>query len=123
VATRDAGISKNGEQKDSFARGIELRAKQTLFAEGARGSLSEEVMSRFNLREKADVQTYGLGLKEVWEIPEAQCKPGFVQHTLGWPLQSGPFDKTFGGSFLYHMAPNLVRNKYFLMLLKFCLSF
>jgi electron-transferring-flavoprotein dehydrogenase len=108
VATRDVGIAKSGEVKDGFQRGMELRASQTLFAEGARGSCSEAVMDHFGLREGVDVQTYGLGLKEVWEVPEGQFKAGFVQHTLGWPLQTGPFDKTFGGSFLYHMEPNLV---------------
>ena len=108
VATRDVGISKTGETKDSFERGMELRASQTLFAEGARGSCSEEVMAHFGLREGVDEQTYGLGLKEVWEVPEEQFQAGFVQHTLGWPLQAGPMDKTFGGSFLYHMEPNLV---------------
>jgi electron-transferring-flavoprotein dehydrogenase len=65
-------------------------------------------MKRFNLREDCDVQTYGLGLKEVWEIPEEKHMPGYVQHTLGWPLQNGPFDKTFGGSFLYHTGTNQV---------------
>jgi len=108
VATRDVGLNKAGEPKPTFERGIELRARQTLFSEGCRGSLSEGLMKKFGLREDADVQTYGLGLKEVWEVPEQQHKPGFVQHTLGWPLQSGPMDKTFGGSFLYHMEPNLV---------------
>mmetsp|Transcript_8264 Transcript_8264/g.15850 ORF Transcript_8264/g.15850 Transcript_8264/m.15850 type:complete len:549 (+) Transcript_8264:86-1732(+) len=110
VATRDVGIGKDGEPKPSFERGMELRAKQTLFSEGARGSCSESVMKHFHLRpeETVDVQTYGLGVKEVWEIPEGQHKEGFVQHTLGWPLQTGPLDKTFGGSFLYHMKPNLV---------------
>mmetsp|Transcript_10578 Transcript_10578/g.30299 ORF Transcript_10578/g.30299 Transcript_10578/m.30299 type:complete len:608 (-) Transcript_10578:252-2075(-) len=108
VATRDLGLDKEGEMKSTFARGIEIHARQTLLSEGCRGSCSEEVMERFGLRSDADVQTYGLGLKEIWEIPEENHKPGFVQHTLGWPLQSGFFDKTFGGSFLYHMKPNLV---------------
>ncbi|KAM3578076.1 hypothetical protein VYU27_000175 [Nannochloropsis oceanica] len=115
VATRDVGIGKNGEKKGNYQPGMELRAKQTLFAEGARGSCSEGVMAKFGLREigneggkRMDEQTYGLGIKEVWEVPEGQHKPGFVMHTLGWPLQTGPLDKTFGGSFLYHMKPNLV---------------
>jgi electron-transferring-flavoprotein dehydrogenase len=76
VATRDVGISKDGETKPSFERGIELRAKQTLFSEGCRGSLSEQLMDKFNLRANADVQTYGLGVKEVWEVPEANHKAG-----------------------------------------------
>lgn len=108
VATRDVGIAKDETVKDSFERGIELHAKQTLFSEGVRGSCSESVMAHFGLREGVDEQTYGLGIKEVWEVPEAQHTPGFVQHTLGWPLQTSPFEKTFGGSFLYHMEPNLV---------------
>eukprot|EP00043_Microstomoeca_roanoka_P002362 m.37892 g.37892 ORF g.37892 m.37892 type:complete len:613 (-) comp11437_c0_seq1:242-2080(-) len=108
IATRDVGLNKDGTPKPTFARGMELRARQTLFAEGCRGSCSEEVMKKFNLREGKQPQTYGLGVKEIWEIPAENHKPGFVQHTLGWPLQKGPFDKTFGGSFLYHMEPNLV---------------
>ena len=105
VATRDAGIDKKGQKKDSFVRGMELRAKQTIFSEGARGSCSEEVMDKYKLRDAAmDSQSYGLGVKEVWEIPQEQHKPGFIQHTAGWPMDS----KTYGGSFLYHMKPNLV---------------
>lgn len=76
VATRDVGIAKDGSKKSTFQPGMELRAKQTLFAEGARGSCSEEVMKKFNLRADADVQTYALGVKEVWEIPEANHQPG-----------------------------------------------
>jgi len=87
---------------------MELHARQTLFAEGARGSCSEELMEKFNLRDGVQPQTFGLGVKEVWEIPEENAKPGYVQHTLGWPLQHGAFDQTFGGSFLYHMAPNQI---------------
>ena len=83
VATRDVGIGKDGEKKRNYQLGMELRAKQTLFAEGARGSCSEGVMAKFGLREgrkeggkKVDEQTYGLGIKEVWEVPEGQHKPG-----------------------------------------------
>ena len=110
VATKDVGIAKDGECKDTFERGVELRGRQTLFAEGARGSCSEGIISKFNLRQEAgaDVQHYGLGIKEVWEVPEDKFKPGFVQHTLGYPLQSSPMDKVYGGSFLYHQEPNLV---------------
>jgi electron-transferring-flavoprotein dehydrogenase len=104
VATKDVGISKAGIPKDTFARGMELRASQSLFAEGARGSCSEEIMKKFKLREGKDPQTYGLGLKEVWEVDPVKHKPGHVQHTIGWPL---PQD-TYGGTFLYHMNPNLV---------------
>jgi len=105
IATRDAGIGKHGEVKDTFVRGMELRAKQTIFAEGARGSCSEKVMDKFKLRDAAtDQQSYGLGVKEVWEVPKEQHRPGYIQHTAGWPLDT----KTYGGSFLYHMKPNLV---------------
>jgi electron-transferring-flavoprotein dehydrogenase len=104
VATNDFGISKSGEKKDTFTRGIELTAAQTLFAEGARGSLSQLVMEQFDLRVASDPQTYGIGLKEVWEVDESKHKPGYVEHSLGWPLDL----KTYGGSFLYHMKPNLV---------------
>ena len=108
VATKEAGINKAGEKKDTWTDGIELLAKHTLFAEGCRGSLSEELMAKFNLREGKDEQTYGLGVKEVWEIPEDKFKEGFIQHTLGWPLQTSPLSDTFGGTFLYHQKPNLV---------------
>jgi electron-transferring-flavoprotein dehydrogenase len=108
VATRDVGVDKDGTRKPTFARGMELHARQTLLAEGCRGSCSEAVMKMFKLREGVEPQSYGLGLKEVWEIPEENHRPGLVQHTLGWPLQHGLLDKTFGGSFLYHMKPNLV---------------
>ena len=79
VATKDAGISKTGEKKDTFTRGIELLGKQTLFAEGCRGSCSEDLMAKFNLREGKDVQTYGLGVKEVWRVPKENIKPGHIQ--------------------------------------------
>ena len=104
VATRDVGLNKDGSKGENYEPGMELLAKQTLLAEGARGSCSEEVMAIFNLRRDCDPQQFGLGVKEVWEIPEEKCQPGFVQHTIGWPLTSD----TYGGSFLYHMAPNLV---------------
>ncbi|GLE07462.1 hypothetical protein PINS_up017773 [Pythium insidiosum] len=109
IATRDVGIGKDGKPKGTFARGMELRARVTLFGEGCRGSCSEEIMKKFNLREGKQPQTYGLGIKEVWRVPKEQHKPGLVQHTLGWPLQSKALDKTFGGSFLYHMEDDLVQ--------------
>jgi len=108
VATRDVGIGKDGQPKATFERGMELRARQTIFAEGARGSCAEECVERFGLRDGRDVQTYGLGVKEVWEVPESVADPGCVLHSVGWPLQRTLFDKTFGGSFLYHMSSNLV---------------
>jgi len=110
IATRDVGIGKDGEKKATFERGVELRARQTLFAEGARGSCSEFLMEHFGLKNDDDVQTqsYGLGIKEVWEVPEEVFQKGLVQHTLGFPLQSSPIDDVYGGSFLYHQEPNLV---------------
>jgi electron-transferring-flavoprotein dehydrogenase len=106
IRTRDVGLAKDGQPKPTFEPGVELRARQTLFAEGARGSCTEHLMDEFNLRKGP--QTYGLGIKEVWQVPKEQHRPGFVQHTLGWPLQSSIFSKTFGGSFLYHQEPDLV---------------
>jgi len=112
VATRDMGIGKDGKPKETFERGIELKARQTLFAEGARGSCSESLISHFQLREGKSEQTYGLGIKEVWEIPEENHQPGLVIHTLGYPLQSSITEKTFGGTFLYHQEPNLVLSEF-----------
>jgi electron-transferring-flavoprotein dehydrogenase len=108
IATRDVGIAKDGTPKKTFERGVELHARQTLFAEGARGSCSEALMEHFHLRDGKAPQAYGLGIKEVWEVPEEQHQPGFVMHTVGFPLQSSPTDKIYGGSFLYHQEPNLV---------------
>ncbi len=104
IATGDMGVGKDGEPTGQFQRGMELRAKYTLFAEGCRGSLSKRLMQRFNLRDGRDPQTYALGIKELWEIPAANHKPGLIEHTLGWPLDSA----TYGGSFLYHFGENLL---------------
>ena len=104
IATGDMGIGKDGHPTEQFQRGMELRAKYTLFAEGCRGSLSKQLMQRFNLRDGRDPQTYGIGIKELWEIPAANHRPGLVEHSLGWPLDSA----TYGGSFLYHFGDNLV---------------
>ena len=100
--------NQDTKRKDTFQRGVALVARQTLFAEGARGSCSESLISHFNLRKDKLTQTYGLGIKEVWEIPRESHKPGLVIHTLGYPLQSSFMDPTFGGAFLYHQEPNLV---------------
>ena len=108
IATRDVGIAKDGTPKATFERGVELHARQTLFAEGARGSCSEALVHHFDLRNGKSPQTYGLGIKEVWEVPEEQHQPGLVMHTVGYPLQSSVMDKIYGGSFLYHQEPNLV---------------
>jgi electron-transferring-flavoprotein dehydrogenase len=104
VATGDMGVGKKGEHKDSFTRGMELRAKYTLFAEGARGSLSKQIISRFELAKDRDPQKFGIGLKELWKVAPDKHKPGLVQHTFGWPLG----DKTGGGSFLYHFEDGQV---------------
>ena len=104
VATGDMGISKKGEQKDNFTRGMELRAKYTLFAEGARGSLGKQLITTFDLAKGRDPQKFGIGLKELWQVaPNRHCK-GLVQHSFGWPLDG----HTGGGSFLYHFDDNLV---------------
>ncbi len=104
IATGDMGIGKNGEPTENFQRGMELRAKYTLFAEGCRGSLTKHLMRRFNLREGCDPQTFAIGIKELWEIPAENHKPGLIEHTIGWPLKAD----TYGGSFLYHFGKNLV---------------
>lgn len=104
VATGDVGIGKDGNPSDRFTRGVELRARQTVFAEGCRGSLTKILFEKFNLRDGVDPQTYGLGIKEVWEIDPAKHSQGLVQHTIGWPMDS----QTYGGSWLYHFEHNLV---------------
>jgi electron-transferring-flavoprotein dehydrogenase len=104
IATGDMGIGKNGEPKDSFTRGMELRAKYTLFAEGARGSLGKQLIAKFGLGAGRDPQKFGIGLKELWQVAPEQHRKGLVQHSFGWPLDG----KTGGGSFLYHFDDNLV---------------
>ncbi|HEY1364889.1 MAG TPA: electron transfer flavoprotein-ubiquinone oxidoreductase [Xanthobacteraceae bacterium] len=104
VATGDMGVAKDGRRKDSFTRGMELRAKFTLFAEGARGSLSKTLIGRFALDRGREPQKFGLGLKELWEVSPDRHKPGLVQHSFGWPLDN----RTGGGSFLYHFGERLV---------------
>ena len=102
VATGDMGVAKDGTQKNEYQPGMELRAKYTLFAEGCRGSLSKGLMGRFALRDGVDPQTYGIGLKELWQLDPSQHREGLVLHTAGWPVDR----KTWGGSFLYHLADN-----------------
>ncbi len=104
IATGDMGIGKDGQPTAGFQRGMELRARYTLFAEGCRGSLSKQLIQRFNLRDGHDPQTYAIGIKELWEIPAANHRPGLIEHTIGWPLDTG----TYGGSFLYHFGDNLI---------------
>lgn len=103
VATGDMGISKNGEKTAAYQAGLELHAKQTVFAEGCHGSCTKQIIQKFNLRPVGH-QTYGLGIKEIWEVKPENHKQGRVIHTMGWPLDS----MTYGGSWLYHMEGNLV---------------
>jgi electron-transferring-flavoprotein dehydrogenase len=98
VATGDMGVAKDGTHKPDYAEGMELHAKYTLFAEGVRGSLSQELMAKFNLRDGVDPQKYGIGLKELWQVDPAKHQPGLVVHSQGWPLGHS----TGGGSFQYH---------------------
>uniref|UniRef100_A0A0N4ZM92 Electron transfer flavoprotein-ubiquinone oxidoreductase n=1 Tax=Parastrongyloides trichosuri TaxID=131310 RepID=A0A0N4ZM92_PARTI len=102
IATNDVGISKDGSPKDSFERGMELHAKCTIFAEGCRGHLSKQIIKKFNLQEGKCDMSFGIGLKELWEIDKSKHKPGYVEHTLGWPLQHNQY----GGAFLYHIDDN-----------------
>ncbi|MGZ5853273.1 MAG: electron transfer flavoprotein-ubiquinone oxidoreductase [Xanthobacteraceae bacterium] len=104
IATGDMGVGKDGKPKASFARGMELRGKYTLFAEGARGSLTKIVSARYNLAADRQPQKFGLGLKELWQVSPEKHRPGLVQHSFGWPLDN----RTGGGSFLYHFENNLV---------------
>ncbi|PAU75802.1 electron transfer flavoprotein-ubiquinone oxidoreductase [Halomonas salipaludis] len=104
VATGDMGIAKDGSPGHNYEPGVELHARVTLFGEGCRGSLSKEVMESFKLREGADPQTYGIGIKELWEVDAAKHKPGKVIHSLGWPLEHS----IYGGAFLYHLENNQV---------------
>jgi len=104
VATGDMGLGKDGKPKDSFARGMELHAKYTLFAEGARGNLTKALIARYGLDQGREPQKFGIGLKELWQVAPDRHRPGLVQHTFGWPLDN----RTGGGSFLYHFDDNLV---------------
>ncbi|MCK6386722.1 MAG: electron transfer flavoprotein-ubiquinone oxidoreductase [Zoogloea sp.] len=104
VITGDMGLLKDGSEGPNFQPGMELRAKYTLFAEGCRGHLGKQLEARFNLRDGVDPQTYGIGIKELWEIPAGQHKQGLVVHTAGWPMDTA----TYGGGFCYHLEDNLV---------------
>ena len=104
VATGDMGIGKDGVPTDGFMRGMELHAKQTIFAEGCRGHLTKTLFDRFDLREGKDPQTFAIGIKELWDIDPDKAKPGLAWHSVGWPLSSD----TYGGSFLYHLNGNQV---------------
>ena len=104
VATGDMGVARDGSHKPGYQPGMELHAKYTLFAEGARGSLSQELMARFNLRDAVDPQKYGIGIKELWQVAPERHHPGLVIHTQGWPLDT----ETGGGSFMYHFGERMV---------------
>ncbi|MHB1303701.1 MAG: electron transfer flavoprotein-ubiquinone oxidoreductase [Acidiphilium sp.] len=104
VATGDMGIGRDRRLTANYQRGMELRAAYTVFAEGCRGSLGKQLIARYGLNAETDPQTYGIGVKELWEVPAAAHKPGMVMHSIGWPLDA----KTYGGSFLYHLGGNLM---------------
>jgi electron-transferring-flavoprotein dehydrogenase len=104
VATGNLGIGKNGEPTENFQLGMELHAKYTIFAEGARGHLGKQLIAKFKLDEGRDPQSWAIGIKELWEIDPAKAKPGLVVHTAGWPMDT----RTFGGGFLYHLEDNKV---------------
>ncbi len=108
IATGDMGIQRDGTQGPNFAPGMELRATYTVFAEGCRGSLTKQLFEVFDLRRGVDPQTYGIGIKELWEIPAANHKPGTIIHTIGWPVDTS----VYGGSFLYHWGQNMVSYGY-----------
>ncbi len=104
VATGHVGLGKDGEPLDSFQLGMELTGRYTIFAEGARGELGRQLLDRFRLTEGQDPQTYAIGVKELWEVPDEKAEPGRVMHTAGWPMDKN----AFGGGFLYHLEGNLV---------------
>lgn len=104
IATGDMGIDRDGQPTATHQPGMELRARYTVFAEGCRGHLGKELMQRFDLRRDAQPQTYGIGIKELWDVDPAQHRQGLIVHTAGWPLDNG----TYGGSFLYHLEDNQV---------------
>lgn len=104
VATNDLGIGRDGKPKDSFERGMEFHARVTMFGEGCHGSLTKQVIKKFDLRKDSQTQTYGLGLKEVWEVDPAKFEKGLIVHTMGYPLSKD----VYGGSFMYHFGDNLV---------------
>ncbi len=104
IATGDMGVERNGEPGPNYQQGIELHARQTVFSEGCRGSLTKGLFERFRLRDGADPQTYGIGIKELWEVRPEVHKPGLTMHTVGWPVSTD----VYGGSFLYHLENNQV---------------
>ena len=104
IATNDMGIDINGQKKDTYEPGIELHAKVTVFAEGCRGHLGKQLIKKYELDKDSDPQQYGIGLKEIWEVPEANHDEGLILHSAGWPLDNN----TYGGSFVYHASNNQI---------------
>ncbi len=104
VATGDVGIDKSGKNTENYQAGMHLLARQTLFAEGCRGELSQTLMQHYHLRDEVQAQTYGIGLKEIWQVSAEKHHPGKVVHTVGWPMDNA----TYGGSFIYHLSDNRV---------------
>lgn len=104
VATGDLGVARDGSHTDHYQQGMELHARYTVFAEGSRGQLGRQLIEKFKLDDGRDPQSYGIGIKEMWEVDPAQARRGLVMHTAGWPLDAD----TYGGSFLYHLEDNLV---------------
>ena len=104
VATGDMGVNAQGEKTEAFEPGMEIHARQVVFAEGCHGSLTKQLIKKYDLRKDSDPQTYGLGIKEVWEIDPAKFSAGSIIHTLGWPMDK----KTYGGSWIYQYEDNLV---------------
>ena len=104
VATGDMGIAKDGGKKSGYQPGIELHAHFTLLAEGVRGSLAKQLIAKFELDAGKSPQKYGIGIKELWQIPADKHQPGLAQHSTGWPLDNA----TGGGSFMYHFGDNYV---------------
>jgi electron-transferring-flavoprotein dehydrogenase len=104
VLIGDMGIDRDGEPKETFVQGIAIHAPVTVFAEGCRGHLSKQLIKQFGLDKESDPQTYGIGLKELWQLPPGRVKPGHIQHSIGWPLDNN----TYGGSFIYHLDQDRV---------------
>ncbi len=102
VVIGDMGVDKSGQPKDTYVEGIEIHAPVTVLAEGCRGHLSKQLIKHFSLDKDCDPQTYGIGMKELWRLPEGRVQPGLIQHTIGWPLDP----RTYGGSFVYHLDDN-----------------
>ncbi|MFC1777305.1 4Fe-4S dicluster domain-containing protein [Pseudomonadota bacterium] len=104
VIIGDMGVNREGQPKDTYMQGIEIHAPTTILAEGCRGHLSKQLIAKFKLDADSDPQVYGVGIKELWQVAPGKCKPGLVNHSIGWPLDS----KTYGGSFIYHMDKDRV---------------